>query len=334
MPFRHPTLKPPGDVVRVRRPHHDHRTSCHCTINVGALVGDVPGGPLPLSRCQLHELQSALPQRFQTAPWECVFDTAVDGFSLTHFYRNLESREDAGICVLTVAPRTDPPVLQAEIPSSSSDREARRKNLLDGSPPSMGRSRVSVATSAAATSEPSSSGLDGHHVHRTARGVIGCFTAELPNLRHNPHHFYGSRETFVYNISSHNGGVHTHHWSTGENEEFLISSHHFLGIGGGQDGAAIFLDEDLQFGTSSVFCPTFGCGPLFGRTAHGLHHSEYVIIRMVWFALHNRKHSEYSGDVLRVGSPQIAKLYALTHDTEPSACECGRNAHCHNCLPV
>ena len=114
--------------------------------------------------------------------------------------------------------------------------------------------------------------------------VIGVFAPIMPTLDHGPHHFFGSRDTSVFAFTDAQkewedikaerrrllGRPATsrppkvlprhfryHAWS-GANEEFLICSPNFLGVGGGEDGASIYIDADIQFGTSAERCPTFG----------------------------------------------------------------------------
>ncbi|CUG86893.1 Hypothetical protein, putative [Bodo saltans] len=311
MPIQPPVVVPPGCVRRVKRPQgNDHNSSCHCSLNASALFGTAASTgltpPIPLSRCQIHELQSCLPQRYQTTVWDPIFDTAVDGFSLHHFYRQASVfPHSAGLCILVVTPR-DEQVLPA--PSMSSPRQQFQESF----------------------PYPPLTGLDGTQQRNDRKSVIGCFTSEVPNLRHNPHQFYGSRETFVFRTSQEHGGIQTFPWNGTDNEEFILSSSHFLGVGGGKEGAAIFLDEALQFGTSSVHCATFDCSSLFGRPKGGLHHSEFLVVRMVWFALRTRVHTEYGGTE-RPGAASLNTWYASLHDDAPTPCMCGRGAHKHHC---
>lgn len=69
------------------------RAPCHCALDATQLFAspkDIPSPPLPLSRCELHEVHGALPPRWQCYPWRLCFDTAVDGFSLASLYRQME----------------------------------------------------------------------------------------------------------------------------------------------------------------------------------------------------------------------------------------------------
>lgn len=323
MSLRKPVVVPPGTVRRVKRPQGGDHSSCHCSLNVSALIGTATDAavPIPLSRCQLHELQSSLPQRYQTTVWESIFDTALDGFSLSHFYRHVaEYPNSAGLCILVVAPR---------------DEQSRTPTPPPGGPTSPVVHCASSPTSPNAgssfcTPHHQVTGLDGTQQRHARKSVIGCFTSEIPNLRHNPHQFYGSRETFVFHTSQEHGGVISYPWNGTDNEEFLLSSLHFLGVGGGREGAAIYLDEDLQFGTSSNHCATFDCPSLFGRPRTGLHHSEFLVVRMMWFALRTQTHAYYGGNE-RPGASALRLWYASLHDDSPNPCTCGRGAHKHHC---
>lgn len=320
MPLQPPAVTPPGCVRRVKRPQGGDHNSCHCSLNVSALCGGVRSlvPPMPLSRCQLHELQTQLPQRYHTTVWEPMFDTAVDGFSLHHFYRQVGmfSQHSAGLCLLLVTPR---------------DEHLTMAHIADRPPPS--DACAPRSTSADVSPHCCVSGLDGTQQRHDRKSVIGCFTSEVPNLRHNPHQFYGSRETFVFHTSQEHGGVISYPWNGSDNEEFMLSSSHFLGVGGGKEGAAIFLDEDLQYGTSSMHCATFDCPSLFGRPRSGLHHSEFLVVRMVWFALRTRAHAEYGGSD-RPGAASLKLWYASLHDDAPMPCTCGRGAHKHHCVTL
>lgn len=167
--------------------------------------------------------------------------------------------------------------------------------------------------------------------------VIGVFTPQMPTLEFGPHRFFGSRDTSVFaftqtatekaNLPRH---FRYHKWS-GKNEEFLICSPHFLGIGGGEEGAALYIDEEIQFGTSTASCPTFGpcvavnalavekamqrvggdttqrdrspsspshspltpyAPALFGTKIGALNQSEFFIVRMQWFAIDDTRYVE------------------------------------------
>lgn len=118
-------------------------------------------------------------------------------------------------------------------------------------------------------------------------GIIGAFVTELPTLCHGQHAFFGARDSFVFSFGGHqqeHAGLQIYRWG-GKNEDFLVCSSRFVGIGGGEHGAAIFIDSELQIATSSAQCQTFDSPPLHGTPYRGLHHSELLIRQTMWFAL-------------------------------------------------
>jgi hypothetical protein len=55
-----------------------------------------------------------------------------------------------------------------------------------------------------------------------------------------------------------------------DNRKFVVCNPHFFALGAGKSGAALHVDEALQFGTSSHWCETFNAPCLFGpRAAQG-----------------------------------------------------------------
>lgn len=247
------------------------------------------------------------------------FDTKEDGFSLSQIYRASDgiksSRQRQG---------TQSTILGAEdraelfrFYGGFSDRE-------DGYDiPSL---CLMVVTPRAEYSEGGGAG----------ESVIGFFTTVLPNVtHHDARHFFGGKETFVFRFhhttkrdaysdfpyhGPGSGGIHTFHWTGSENSEshvqnqdFIICSKNFVGVGGGSHGgAAIYFDEELQFGTSTTYCETFGCSCLCGTPKNGLHHSEFLILRMVWIAL-----GSFPTD-----SPSHVVEYC---------CPCDRSSNAHSC---
>ena len=215
--------------------------------------------PFPMPQCRIHDLQKMLPMRYQSSAWSRLFDTHTDGYSLSHFYATSEHHIGAVLLFFDVALRESP---------------------------------------------------------LSTRATIGCFSSVTPSLLHGPTHFFGSRETFVFssqtipqqgvdnerespNFKSPNESkkdLRAFRWTGTQNEEFLICSHHYLGIGGGEVGAAIFVDHDLQFGTSSVNCATFNSPPLIGDAGKGLHHSEFVVLRFLCFSLERSSNMMLQGD--------------------------------------
>ncbi|EKG07003.1 hypothetical protein TCSYLVIO_001868 [Trypanosoma cruzi] len=306
-------IVPPGVVVRLPS-ESTFSAFCSCSLNIAALFPDgLPSPPLPLSRCELHELLLALPQRLQNSPWRVCYDTEHDGFSLHNFYRKMKQVHDEkelGIGIFVVSEG-----VSDSVPISS----------VGGLLGPQSRSGVSALPSSV---------------------VLGCFTPEVPCLEHSQHAFFGAQETFVFTYADvsryasegscgepqHASGVTPAHsssaasdviaspkmarnfstpslqpstrlgfnrlprilsvypWTLEEkNKEFLVCTNKFFGIGGGRDGAAIFVDASLSHGTSSVFCGTFASPPLGGRLRATLRQSEFTVLRMVWFRVRDRK---------------------------------------------
>ncbi|ORC85327.1 uncharacterized protein TM35_000361870 [Trypanosoma theileri] len=341
-------ITPPGRAVRVNKQLTTTCTMCSCSLNTEALFPDgPPSPPLPLSRCELHELLLALPNRLQESPWHLCYDTEHDGFSLQNFYRvmqkvNADGYSGIGVFVVT-------------------------SGVLDSQPLS--------STTTTTTTSPGENAT-----------VIGCFTPQVPCLEHSQHGFFGTEETFVFsyangllpnnnNISNNNSNnnistslsglgrrgsqLSTTNMSMGvigknnnnnnnnnirssngygspfysppqtpagrvstllprilsfygwvmeeDNREFIFCANDFFGIGGGRDGAAILVDSNLLHGSSSIHCGTFASPPLCGKVHPTLRHSEFTILRMVWFKVKERKRSFTCMDLPK---------------REP--CECGR----------
>jgi hypothetical protein len=101
------------------------------------------------------------------------------------------------------------------------------------------------------------------------------------------------------------GSVEVYRWG-GHNEDFVVCGHSTLGFGGGAEGGAIYINGDLQSGTSSSRCPTFNSPPLCGETLHGLHQAEFHIVQMIWFSLET-KPAELSMLHRHIGSKQQQK---------------------------
>jgi hypothetical protein len=227
--MRHIVL--PGQAVRVKRTlDGKERHGCWCSIDRSLLFKPMEGAPVDLSLCEIHEIIATFPPRFHDCSWDCVFDTSVDGYSLSQFYRSC-------------AEVTDPVV-----------------GLVFASRKLAGGSVLPLS--------------------------FGCLCPVAPSLAHGPHHCFGSRETMVFSINRNSGEpLQSYPWSRGGNEEFMICSHHFLGIGGGRDGAAIYLDGEMQYGCSSVHCATFDSPSLAGEGNGVLRHVEFAVDRVIWFRL-------------------------------------------------
>jgi len=142
--------------------------------------------------------------------------------------------------------------------------------------------------------------------------IIGCFVGCPLTLSHGSHHFYGTSETFVFGCS---GGsrVRFYRWAGKSNEEYVISSAHYLGIGGGNDGAAIYLDEEMQFGHTSTHCPTFDSPALVGGPEQALsgrllHHREFTAVRSIWFNITDRGIDLLGRTTKRCGCGQLTHV--------------------------
>jgi hypothetical protein len=129
---------------------------------------------------------------------------------------------------------------------------------------------------------------------RSEEAVLGAYLSESPGVMHGAHKFFGTDDTFVFGFppaadkehaAQPRCGMRTHRWVEGSNKEFLLSSPYCVGVGGGKDGAAIYLGTDLQYGTTSLHCETFQCGPLVAGDTQGLQHVEFAVHRLWLFAL-------------------------------------------------
>ncbi|KAG5511220.1 hypothetical protein JKF63_07162 [Porcisia hertigi] len=182
-------------------------TSCCCALDATQLFAtprDIPNPPLPLSRCELHEVHLALSPRWQGYPWRLCFDTATDGFSLASFYRHMEDVEARQSQVKTVA-------------FGLFFVDARDDTLLCSEPNGIQGDSASVSSGidSSVASPLSSRGLHAFHmVHHASlqryggarstlpHSVIGCFTPEVPCLiRHAANIYFGSPDTFVFRLS-------------------------------------------------------------------------------------------------------------------------------------
>ncbi|RNF10807.1 hypothetical protein TraAM80_01349 [Trypanosoma rangeli] len=308
-------IVPPGVAVPLQRETASSILPCSCSLNTVALFPEgPPSPPLPLSRCELHELLLALPQSLHHSPWRVCYDTEHDGFSLQHFYRTMKQVRDEGEHGIGIFVVSDG-VPNATLPTALEGTPSGPKN----------QSGVSAPPNVV---------------------VLGCFTPEVPCLEHSQHAFFGTQDTFVFTYADVNryapeqmrGGrqnavgmmptqaspragqialnrktamhvstssvqlpafsdpavlpciLSVYPWTLEEgNNEFMVCSNNFFGIGGGSDGAAIFVDASLSHGTSSVYCSTFASPPLGGRLRATLRHSEFTVLRMIWFKVKDRK---------------------------------------------
>lgn len=197
--------------------------SCRCGLQATQLFAsryDVPSPPLPLSKCELHEVLQSLPPRWQNYPWQLCFDTARDGFSLSTFYRCMEGVEAQQSRAKTVAfglffvrTREDAPVQHAGVmayPSAASPTDAGTPTSLVSAAPYGGSSASVSLVGTPSTAGNSKSFSIAHHSssmrYGAARGtlpfsVIGCFTPEVPSLTHHAANVYfGSAESSVFRL--------------------------------------------------------------------------------------------------------------------------------------
>ena len=325
MPHVRPVIHNPGTIVKEKRSRLHHSSArCSCKLNCAWLLHRNNQAQSPfefISCCQLHEIQQRLPSYLCHLQWSTFFDTKEDGFSLSQIYRASDSIKLARQREGTTSSMTSTDVKVHE--HSPFHYHGGHSETEDGYDiPS-----VCLMVVAPRTTEPGS-------LTSSGETVIGFFTTVLPNVsHHDSRHFFGGKETFVFRFHHTNnsdsekpyhgpgsGGLHTFHWvgeQSGEsfkNQDFMICSKKFIGVGGGSHGgAAIYFDEELQYGTSTSYCETFGCSCLCGTPSNGLHHSEFVILRMVWLALGTFNSGTQS-------------------QLSDSCCLCSRSSKAHSCL--
>ncbi|KEG12614.1 hypothetical protein DQ04_01581110 [Trypanosoma grayi] len=301
-------IVPPGVAVRVLP--GDLATAsvpCSCSLDTAALFPDgPPSPPLPLSHCELHELLLALPRRLQNSPWRVCYDTEQDGFSLHNFYRVMKKvHEDceSGIGVFVVNEG-----VSASLPSTPV--------MMSQVTPTRGGGTAAVPATrdiVLGCFTPEVPCLE--HSQHAFFGTPDTFVftyADMNNYagnkRDNP--IGGGKRVGMQRSGNSNMSpcasplltpervappppppvLSTYPWAMEEaNREFMICANNFFGVGGGRDGAAIFVDENLLHGSSSVHCVTFASPSLTGRARATLRHSEFTILRMVWFRLKERR---------------------------------------------
>lgn len=324
-------IVPPGVAVRKRHAQNNVEVQCSCSLNLAALFPDgPPSPPLPLSRCELHELLLELPENLRNAPWRVCFDTEHDGFSLHNFYRMMGQVHNGAESAIGLFIATEKASYSRRFTPTKKTIETEENCECDEAP--------------------------------NSTVVFGCFAPEVPCLEHSQHAFFGSEDTFVFtyaDVSSYAGDTNNNYNNNKEgpvcggvspsaalgdnetvlntnvfpsprpmssspsslprilsvyrwvmdddNKEFVVCANDFFGIGGGRDGAAIFVDSCLLNGTSSVCCGTFASPSLIGRARASLRHSEFVIARMVWLAAKERR-GDYTSMDLATREP----------------CDCGR----------
>lgn len=97
--------------------------------------------------------------------------------------------------------------------------------------------------------------------------IIGAYLSHL--LHRNTRRYYGSGETFVFQIFQSAGHgqstgntlpqLHTFH-SSGANQQFINCRRNSIVIGGGGLGSSIYIDDTLYHGATAP-CATFTCSP-------------------------------------------------------------------------
>jgi hypothetical protein len=253
---------PLGRLVRVpRKPSAAPDEQCACALNLDALLLPVEGADgkpraldWPIPACTTHELLNVIPRTLHDTPWRPLFATDVDGFSLAQLQRKTERAK--GPCLLVAVAVHGDDANAHHL--GGSDTESRR-------------------------------------TLKAKECVIGAYLSEPPAATHGAHTFFGTDETFVFAFPPGHDqaatggfrcGIRTHRWKEGNaNKEFILSSHHCIGVGGGKDGAALYLGADLQHGNTSLHCETFDCGPLVTGSAHGLRHADFRVHRLWLFDL-------------------------------------------------
>ncbi|CAG9568891.1 conserved hypothetical protein [Leishmania major strain Friedlin] len=181
-------------------------TCCCCALDAAHLFAtpeDMPTPPLPLSRCELHEVLLALSPRWQSYPWRLCFDTASDGFSLSSLYRCMEAVDAKQSQVKTVAfglffvhSREDAALTNAQTASPVDSLSASSTSPSYALwPPTAG------APHSFCEAHHSSSRRYGAAHGALQHSVLGCFTPEVPCLgRHAANIYFGSTDTFVFRL--------------------------------------------------------------------------------------------------------------------------------------
>lgn len=244
----------------------------------------------PISKCEFIRVLESLPSRFHFYQWRVVFDTAVDGFSLHHFYRRmnpifLEGMGGLGFFFI-----------------QNLDETSLENHLCHNAAPN------------------SDAGTPDHLLWHSGSAmyrkehIIGCFTPIVPCEKLISVSNAGSPETFVFRLEttrssiatasfsntfrsslrfspsnrkpSPSRSVRSFRWSEDSlHHRFMRCLHDGLSIGGGKDGPALWVSKDLKRGTSSQFCETFCCPYLCGYSSETLSHSEFKVIRMLWVCM-------------------------------------------------
>eukprot|EP01025_Chloroclados_australasicus_P013409 TRINITY_DN1631_c0_g1_i1.p1 TRINITY_DN1631_c0_g1~~TRINITY_DN1631_c0_g1_i1.p1 ORF type:complete len:546 (+),score=55.68 TRINITY_DN1631_c0_g1_i1:80-1639(+) len=111
-------------------------------------------------------------------------------------------------------------------------------------------------------------------VRDSAGYIFGCFTSEQWKVHPR---YYGTGETFVFQLQPHLIAYDWNRQSETANEYFQYAQVDSLGVGGGPH-FALWLDGELSRGSSGV-CQTFGCGCLASQEDFGLMEVEVWTLR-------------------------------------------------------
>eukprot|EP00796_Vickermania_ingenoplastis_P010864 gene10864-7530_t len=249
--------------------------------NSGSLFLTKRGSSFPIRRDEFKQILHTLPQRYQFYQWNMVYDTAIHGCSLQNFYRSMDATflEDAGaIGLFLVRDHTEAHESTGGVHENSSPANAScsiigcftpvvpceilRGTSHEGSPETQVFRLETVeepqATTAAQPSKP-----------------YGIFSKHVPSTPPPP--------------KGKSRRIKSYRWCRDlSNNRFLRCHATYLSIGGGEHGPALWIDANIQNGTSSRFCETFRCPPLFGTAPSSLPHSEFRIERMLWVAMNMR----------------------------------------------
>lgn len=276
--------------------------------------------PFPISPTEFKAILQALPPRFHFYQWSVVFDTTRHGCSLHHFYRMMNHiyySEAGAIGLFLVRKRTDDPKgsLNADFSSTStgplhygasSAFDLKRVVKNDNNEPSADRSsqdQIGIvgcftptvpceqligvphagspetfvfSLESEATGRPGSVSTSVASMWNSIRGTqevrfhSSPTNSVLPEVKDRRLRVYRwGKEASVYN-------------------RFMRCQRDGMSFGGGEHGPALWVDEQIEKGTSSRFCQTFRSPPLFGAVSHALSHSEFQIERMVWLAMNMR----------------------------------------------
>ncbi|KAH9586711.1 TLDc domain [Trypanosoma melophagium] len=326
-------ITPPGTAVRVRKQYTATSTLCTCCLDTDALFPyGPPSPPLPLSRCEIHELLLALPRRLQYSPWQVCYDTEHDGFSLQNFYRvmqkvHADGASGIGVFLVMNAVSDSKPssplqfgnganvigCFTPEVPCLEHSQHA-----FFGSEETFVFSYADVVPSNNNNNTSKMNNTSNNDISSNSNfgiGISGRYGGG-GSVRKSSRSTNGRGSLFYTPPRSPVGRVPTliprilsiYPWAMDDdNREFLFCANDFFGIGGGRDGAAILVDSNLLHGSSSVHCGTFASPPLCGEPHPTLRHSEFTILRMVWFKVKERKGSFTCMDMCK-----------------REACDCGR----------